>query len=339
MEQQKGLPLHPDYDYAYDAELKARFCARTPAKVFDAHFHLAAGEVPNVPTEESFAFCRDLTEEYVGKGKLQGGLIMGNPGNFPTEERFDEERRFGCELTAANEGFVSGLLVKAVGTPENTVQWLEKYPKIVALKPYKTYARAENNYEADLLDFAPEWMWELANERNLAVIIHLSHYGDMLRDPRNGEQIRYVCQKYPNAKMVLAHCAMGHHPDKLKSGLKYLEGLDNVWMDCSGVSEALSIIYSLQTVGPKKILYGSDGYSFGFGNSGKCMAAGGNFLGIYDSESLVLPPDYQYHPIRVVSEGLLALFAAGDICGLTDSQWEDIFWNNAAELYYPLIRK
>jgi len=339
MNQQKGLPLHPDYDYAYDAELKARFCARTPPKVFDAHFHLSAGEIPNVLPEEELSFCRDLTEEYIGKGKLQGGLLMGNPGRFPTEERFDEERRFGCELTANTEGFVSGLLVKAVGTPEDTERWLDRYPKIVALKPYKNYARAENSYAADLLDFAPEWMWELADAQNIAVVVHLSHYGDMLRDPRNGEQIRYICQKYPNAKMVLAHCAMGHHPDKLKSGLHYLEGLSNVWMDCSGVSEALSIIYSLQALGAKKLLYGSDGYSFGFGDNGRCMPVGGNFMGVYDSSSMLLPPDYQYHPIRNVSESLLALFAAGDILGFTDNQWEDIFWNNAANLYNPQNRK
>lgn len=48
---------------------------------------------------------------------------------------------------------------------------------------------------------------------------HLSHYTDVLRHPKNIEQIRYLSAKYPNSKIILAHCGMGHNPYKMRDGL------------------------------------------------------------------------------------------------------------------------
>lgn len=328
----KADPESKYRDREYERELMDRFKERMPEKVFDAHFHLSKKEIAGVSEDKVFDVWKSVTEDLVGEGRVAGGLLMGNPFSFKSKEQLDAERLFACELSAAHEGFVNGLLVTPWDDPKEIVGWLEKYPHIVALKPYRVWAQAEDTYEADILDYAPEWIWEIANEWGISVINHLSHYGDMLKDPRNGEQIRYICQKYPKAKMILAHCAMGHHPDKLKSGLHYLEGLDNIYMDCSGVSEALSILYSIQALGPKRVMYGSDGYNFGQ-MLGRVFAVGGNFMGIHDGDSLDLPPDYRYMPLGNSCEGLLALFAAGDIYGLTDSQWEDIFFGNAAEIF------
>lgn len=319
-------------DYAYEKEVIERFQARAPRRVFDAHFHLSAGEIAGVPAEKTFEAWKEMTEETIGVGCVKGGLLMGNPYNYPTKECLDQDRRFGCEITAVNPGFYSGLVCTPSDTREEIERWLDQYPNIVALKPYRAYARAENTYEADILDYAPEWMWELANDRNLCVVLHLSHYREMLRDPRNGEQIRYVSKTSPNTRIILAHCAMGHHPDKLKCGLPYLEGLPNVYMDCSGVSEPLSIIYAIKALGHKRVMYGSDGYNFGQ-MLGRVMSLGGNFMGVHDISGLELPPDYQYMPLNNICECLLALYAAGDLLELHEEQWDDIFYNNAMRIY------
>ncbi|MBQ6830653.1 MAG: amidohydrolase family protein [Clostridia bacterium] len=327
------------YDRAYAAELHARFESRTPARVFDCHFHLSPNEMAPLPQSFTFDRCIKDTEAIIGKNRIKGGLLMGNPQMFETKEALDEERRYTCEVAAERDGFVTGLLVVPWDNPNEIEDWLRKYPKIVALKPYRCWSQVVDSFEADILDYAPEWMWELAEKWNLCVIIHLSHYGDMLKDPRNGEQIRYLCKKYPNSTMVLAHCAMGHHPDKYLSGLKYLEGLDNVWIDCSGVSEALSIYYTLKHIDLKKIMYGTDGWSFGQA-LGRVAAYGGNFLGLHTAANLNnLPQDYRYQPLTNTCECHLAFLAAGDIYGLTNEQWEDVFYNNAADLYYSKIRK
>ena len=322
------------HDVEYEKELVERFKARMPKKVFDAHLHLNVSERGEAIFDDWRSY---MEQDLIGEGKASGALIMGATTVFPSKELFDEERLFNCTLAEKNKGSATALLVDTLDDPAEIEQWIKDHPTIVALKPYKCFSRAENTFEVDMLDFVPEWMWELADKYGISVLVHLSHYTDMLKDERNGKQIRYVCQKYPNAKMVLAHCALGHHPDKLKSGLKWLEGLDNVWMDCSGVTEALSILYSIQALGHKKILYGSDGYYFGK-VLGRIFAMGGNFIGLHDGSEVKIPPDYQYRALTNACEGLLALFAAGDILGLTDEQWDDIFYNNADELYLSKIR-
>lgn len=334
-----GYVRIPTYDYEYERELCERFHARVPEKVFDAHFHMSADEIPYVLPEDTFETWRQDSEFYLGKGRLKGGLMMGNPKIIKSKAELDEERLFGVEESAKHPGYVSGLLVRPLDDPSDVEEWLRKYPHIVALKPYRNYAISSGNYEADIFQYAPEWMWELAEKYGLVMMIHLSHYRDMLKDPRNGEQIRYFSKKYHNAKIILAHCAMGHHPDKLKSGLPFLDGLSNVWVDCSGISEPLSIYYCLKALSPERMLYGSDGHRFALGNNGRVMSVGGNFLGLYPGCGIELPPDYQYLQLTNFCEGLNALFAAGDIYGLTDGQWEDIFYNNSANLMYPIVRK
>ena len=65
MNEKRGFELHPNYDYKYDAELREKFQARKPKKVFDAHFHLSPNEIPGVPSDEIFDEWFKLTEDYV----------------------------------------------------------------------------------------------------------------------------------------------------------------------------------------------------------------------------------------------------------------------------------
>ena len=339
----------PGYDYEYEAELCERFHASLPARVFDAHFHLSPNEIAgsdkaflvpeavrSVTPEQNFDIYKSDTEQYLGKGRLVGGLLMGNPKCFQTPEALDEERIFSCETAAAHEGFVTGLLAMPWETPEKLVSFLERYPRIAALKPYRCYAQAPDTFEADIATYAPDWMWEVAEQYALPVVLHLSHYKNMLKDEANGRDIRRLSRAYPHAKIVLAHCALGHHPDKLRSGLAYLDGLDNVYMDCSGVSEALSIVYALRALGPGRVMYGSDGYHFGY-MPGRVMAMGGNFLGIHKEPAL--PRDYRYHPLNNVCEGLLALTSACDLLSIEGQELEAIYYGTAGDLFYGACRQ
>ena len=330
-----------NYDFEYEKEIIERFKPRIPEKVFDSHFHISLNEIPDIPNERSFETWKEYTNSYLGGDRIKGGLIMCHPRRYDKKEDFDANRLFACGLAEEHEGFVSGLVVRPQDDVNETVSLIEKYPHIVALKPYRNYAIAENTYEADIVTYAPEWMWEIADHYGMCMVLHLSHYKDILSDPGNGEQIRYFCKKYPHVKLNLAHCALGHNPHKMKAGLHYLDGLDNIWMDVSGVGETLSIIYALKAIGPKRVMYASDGYNFAFCNSSRCFSIGGNFMALDADkfDAITLPPDYQFKPITPFAENLLSLFAAGDVCELTAEEWKDVFYNNAAKMFYPIIRK
>ena len=327
------------YDYKYEKSVIERFGPRVPGKVFDSHFHLSPKLNPKVEDHKLFDVWKECTEWYLGGDKIAGGLVMGTPKMFKTKEALDEDRDFACSIAEAHDGFYSGLVVRPQDTAEDADSFIRKYPKLTTLKPYRCYAVAEDTFEADVLTYAPEWMWELANHYGMNMVVHLSHYEDILSHPGNGGQIRELCKKYPRVKVQLAHCAMGHTPDKLKQGLHYIADLDNVWIDAGGIGEALSIIYCVKALGTDRVMYATDGFGYAIDNQTRCFAIGGNFLALdetYDGSKL--PPDYRYKPVNPITENLLATFAAGDLLELTESEWEDHFYNTAVKLHTEVMK-
>ena len=327
-------------DTEYEKKVFAFMHENVPDKVFDAHSHISKWEITGVSEDEVLDYAYGCTEQAVGKGKLKGALTMGNPYDYETQEEYEDDRLFSCENAEKHEGFVTGLLVRPEDGPEDVEKWLKKYPKIVALKPYWVYARQEG-YEIDILDYAPEWVFELADKWNLVVVLHISHYIRVLSNENNASTIRYLCKKYPNMTLQLAHCALGHNSYMFKNGLKHLEGLDNVVMDMSGVVEPLTMIYALRDFDRKKLMYGTDGWNYGHNMMGRCYGVGETFQCMYTGtpiEEYHWPP-YLFKGLTTMTENLIALMAACDVVGLTKEEMEDIFYNNAANLYYNKIRK
>lgn len=318
-------------DYEYEAELKQRFQALLPKKVFDAHFHLSKEYALKFPEfDNAFSEWYHYMTDILGENRLTGGLMMIQPNKSALESEGNE---FIFTQTHEGDGYVIALVVTPQCNREKIEKTLNENPKITTLKPYFNFSIAEDKFESDVLDFAPEWMWKLAHDRKMSILVHLSHYKKLLSDPANGSQLREMCLKYPDARLILAHCAMGHNPDKLKSGIKYIKDLDNVWFDCSGITEPAAICHLLDAFGPKKILYGGD-HSFG-ANLGRICSFGSSFIGLHKGYLNIdkVPRDYKYVPMSNALEGLLALYVAGDEYGLDEQAWEDIFYNNAKWLF------
>ena len=334
---------NPWLDKEFEAKVFEYMHKRIPDKVFDSHSHTSKTEIPGIGPDLVFSKVVEALEGVVGKGKVKGGLTMGNPKDFATQEDYDDERLFSCE-NGKNDGFVTGLLVKPEETPEQIEKWLYDFPRIAALKVCWNYGKT-NSFESDILDYAPEWMWEVANKHGLVFVIHLSHDSMSLNHPKNIEQIRYLSKKYPQTKIQLAHCAMGHNPYMFRKGIDHITDLDNVYLDLSGIGESMTYAFAFKYFDRKKLFYGSDSYGFAH-RVGRCMSLGKGFLGLHTGDSLPFcghftedSSPYRFGGLSTMTEGLLAMFAAGDMVELKDSEWEDIFYNNAADVYYPIIRK
>ena len=320
------------YDEAYERELLAYFDEQMPEKVYDAHFHLSHRySDPKGYVGNEYGEYADFMAKYIPRS-LAGGLLMAQPSSKHSIADVDNENARMLEI-AEDHNLQVGVIVTPACGREKVESLLGTYPRIAALKPYLTYTTTEDMFESDITDFAPLWMWEIANERRLPVILHLSHYQNMLNDPKNIEQVRYLSVNYPNAKIVLAHCAMGHHCRKLQLGLEKIKDLKNIWFDCSGAVEALSIYYCLKTFGVDRMLYGAD-HNHG-ANVGRICSFGSNFIGFHTGylNEDILPPDYKYQPLNNAQEGLLALLQACELLSLTEQDKQRIFYDNAKELY------
>ena len=316
----------------YKASLRAYFDSVLPGELYDAHFHLATfyknrktciGE----PLDEYRTFMEEATAR-----PIAGGLLMTSPSSRHTAERLEDENKYVLEVAKAN-GFKLGYVISPTF---HTAAGVDAYVRaegdtVRALKPYLTYSTAENHYESDISDYCPEWMFEVANEHSLPIVLHLSHYGDMLLDENNIRELRYFSAKYPKAKLVLAHCAMGHHVRKLRLALPRIADLENVWFDCSGISETMSIYYCLKAFGVSRMMWGGD-FSFG-ATLGKCFSFGANFLGLHEGYLKPLPPDYSYEPLDNTTEGMVALLEAADLLSLGKDELSQIVYGNGKAFY------
>lgn len=335
-------------DVSFEKEIMTFIKNELPEKFFNAHFHItrmsldAASELPSgskveyvEPEKEEdtpFGQYRSFTDSLLGKDKVQGGLVLPLPGTCKDAELIADENAYNLNV-AEQYHLAAGLLV----TPETDPAWadsmLKNHKQIKALKPYMTYSVNPDIYESDILDFAPEWIWGLAHEREYPVVLHLSHNGNQLSDPKNIEQIRYISKKYSKAKIVLAHSAMGYNSLKNRKGLEAIKDLKNIWFDCSGAPETVSTYNCMKLFGYEHMMWGDD-YSYSTA-LGRMRGLGSNYLGLTSDEMdfSQIWPDYRFIPFPNLLEGIMSLYEACDLMELTETQIEQVFYRNGADFY------
>ena len=114
-------------------------------------------------------------------------------------------------------------------------------------------------------------------------------------------------------------------------GIDALVGLDNVWCDTSAVTDCGAMEVIINRLGHERLFYGSD---FPVTHiRGRCVGIGDTFVWFYAKD---IPREVMYGNVRptlVGIESLRAIKVAAMATRLTDSQIEDVFYNNAAALY------
>lgn len=322
------------YDEKFEKWLAEFFDKNLPEKVYDAHFHINRRYAANRGYEgRAFEQYADFMEKYVPR-KLSGGLMMAQPDSRHTYEDIYDENNYIIGL-AKKHNFDVGILIAPYFTREETEKIIDSNPEVKMLKPYLTYTTAKDDaLESDITQFAPEWMWQLAHDRKMPIMIHLSHYQNMLWDEANIREIRYLCEKYPEAKLILAHCAMGHHVPKLKLGLEKIKDIKNIWFDFSGSTETLAIYYCIKEFGADKMMFGGD---HNHGESlGRICSFGTNFVGFHPgfaNEDTIKASPYKYQPLNNMQESLICFFQTAELLNLSKEDIEKIFYYNAKELF------
>lgn len=320
------------YDEKYERDLLDYFNENLPVKIYDAHFHISRDYAKRSGYKgEPFKQFVEFTEKYTVRS-FTGGLVMPQPSTRHTKDTLADDNAYNLAL-AQKYDLEAGLIVTPKCSCNAITAMLDKHPRVKVLKPYLTYTSDTKMFETDILSFAPEWIWELANGRNMPIMLHLSHYQNMLNEESNWRQIRTLSLKYPKVKLILAHCAMGHHVRKLRLGLEHINDLKNIWFDCSGTAETMSIYYCIKYFGVEKMMYGGD---FNHGaNVGRICSFGSNFIGFHEAYINInnIPGDYKYQPLNNALECMLALIEACELLALSKKEIEDIFYNNAVKLF------
>ena len=171
---------------------------------------------------------------------------------------------------------------------------------------------------------------QVADELGLTITLHLVR--DRALAIRSIKRtIRRYCQTYPKMRLILAHAARGFNPWHTIEGIQSLQGIDNVYFDSSAVTEAGAFEAIIQTMGHQKLLYGSD---FPVSHiRGRWRRHCDSFHWFYADEMKLAEKHTELQPVLVGLESIRCLSLACRHLQLRDSQIEDIFCNNAFQLF------
>lgn len=312
-----------------------------PQRVFDmhAHFfhsrHFAEGKRPEFLAPDT-GYGRAQWQEALGRwlpGRELHGLFFGYPSagnNRVGENRFVAEQvaLFGKDSSSR------GLMLVSPEDDSGMVRETMRERGFVGIKPYRLYAPFADTTQVRVEDFAPDWMWELCDEINGVLMLHIMRSAG-IADAENLKSIHRLCAKYPRCTLVLAHIARSFSYRNAREGLPQIASIPNLVLDNSAVTEMEAMRCALDVLGPQRVLFGSDYMVSEF--RAKCYSMGDGFTWVYadgdDFPSKAVTP-FDSHTLIGI-ESLLCLREAFEACGFNEADAEDVFWNNAMRVLSP----
>lgn len=309
-----------------------------PDKALDAHAHMWAG-TPNHKdgtelspwTEEDMTVTvfRDLMADLM-PGRTVGGLLLalpmginGMPPTTPDTVTLQSEHI--AHEADSDPMCISTIFVSPKLNPDFIKQEVKRL-NIGGLKCYHTESDRNPTTDSNISEFLPEEFVRIANEFGMTITLHMVK-PRAIADPSNQHWIRKYCKKYPNMKLILAHAARCFNPTWAIEGIASLKGLPNVYFDTAAIGEVGSCEAIIEQLGHDRLLWGTD---FPLTHwRGRYVAYGNNHIwtgpeDVHDDKQDL----YVFHGL----EQLRVVKQAAWHQRLSDSQVEDIFFNNLASL-------
>lgn len=316
-----------------DREFFAReLDAFLPDRIYDAHAHLWKQDWA------PFVLGRDIRD--VGHAEYSRA-IADIHGTRPTQalflsfagaearDRIPEANAFTAAQIADRPACRGHFFV----TPQDDPEWVRDEVRrlgLHGLKCYHTFADVEPTWEASIPDYLPEPLVAVAGDEGWTITLHMVK-SRAVADPDNIHWIRHYCRTYPGMRLILAHSARAFQPAHNLEGLGELGGLDNLWFDTAANCEPMAHQAVLRLIGPERLMYGSDLPVCHM--RGRSLGAADSFLWLYADTPVWGEKHLLVEPVLIGLEHLRSLKWACWSERLTDTQVEDLFWNNAARLF------
>ena len=301
-----------------------------PEKIFDAHMHLCITETAPVICEAKRPttvedYMTDMMPYLPGVKEIRLNIlpmpshVLSNLENGlrdqANEHIFEQQRRHPeCVVMPYVLPYDS----------EETIYALANQPGVKGFKCYYYGANAQISEKVAIGDFVPEIVWMIANEKKLVIELHIMR-PEALSDSENFAYIMQKTKQYPNAQLVLAHCARAFAAWTCIDSVKRLDDQGNIWFDMSAVCESGPMMACILKNAGKRTMWGSD-YPICM-NRGRAIS-----LGI-GQEWLVGEQFEKLNRAYVATENLMAFWQASRLLELDKSQISDLFYNNAVRLF------
>lgn len=251
-------PLDAEF---YDKYIKDRI----PSKLIDMHLHFTKPEFctnlqvdPNSWASqcsskmefEDYKYYASIfypdTEFFVNAlpSVTKGIDIVGNNGYI-------------AELKAAGKAKYVHMLVN----PEWTGDYTEKMfleGNFDGYKPYPDYVSGKRGAEIGMFDFVNPDQYEILNKYNKSMVLHLPRAG-RYPDDNNIKELLTIREKYPNIKVIIAHCGRSYAMYFITEAARKLGSMFNdFYYDLAAVLNPEVLDFMMANVDNKRIIYGTD---------------------------------------------------------------------------------
>lgn len=319
-----------------------------PDKVFDAHSHIYKWEFNLDPNKQTGPMAKmvlpHFAEASLADLKQVDDLLM--PGREVHRLSFPFPFSHPCNFDASND-YIAGqishdqnskalMLVHPGMSSDFIVEQLEKFG-FLGFKPYRVYSTTGDTVNCSITDFLPEHQIEIAHEKKLIIMMHLSKK-DAVADPDNLKDLQNLCQRYPDVRWILAHCARSYSSWAIEQAAEVLRELPNVWYDTSSVCETDAIASLIKSVGPERVMYGSDDIPVGV-LRGKYITFGFGWAYLSPENHSLNLSHCQSEMTFTRYEQLRAMKRAVDFLGFGVPEIQSIFYETAFHLINENLHK
>lgn len=249
---------------AYDRKVYAEQLADfLPDRMVDAHIHLWT------PTcREEYHRSESLVQwpERVAPDCSFEDLMASYETMFPGKQVFPVLMTTPtCHLHIGNpyaleKAKAAGLPALYCTRPETTEEEIRQAfaAGFCGIKPYLNYAPSYiPANEIRIYDFVTREQFRLMDELGGVVMLHIARPG-RLADPVNIAELMNIDEKYPGAKVIVAHIGRAYTPESLGNAFDTLKNSKNLLFDFTATTYEPAITACIQAVGTKRLMFGSD---------------------------------------------------------------------------------
>ena len=239
---------------------------------------------------------------------------------------FDAHNAFIAEQ--ANEDPLSAalMLIHPSFSVDKVAADLDRYG-FRGFKPYRLWTTDEVN--CGITDMLPEPLIELANERELVVVMHLGKQLG-IADEDNVRDLLRLATRYPRVRWDLAQMARSSIAWPIERVIDRIKDVPNFWCDISSVTHSDVLTLAFRNLPLERIMFGSDLPSdLRRGN----MISFGLVWDQLDEEKIAaLNINHcDPRPTYTVHETLRALRRTMKFEDFGSQEIEDVFYNNAVK--------
>jgi predicted TIM-barrel fold metal-dependent hydrolase len=126
----------------------------------------------------------------------------------------------------------------------------------LGIKPYPDLALKDTD-EISIYEFLPPAHLAALNELGGVLMLHLPRAG-RLGDADNVREVLAIAEGYPSIKLILPHIGRAYCLPTAQRGLPHFADRKHVCFDISANLNADVFEFALETVGPERLLFGSD---------------------------------------------------------------------------------